>query len=211
MSDAELQGKFTAQIATISGDLASYPGLTAAMLTEAGAERDDFGDKLLNKEQTRTADQAATVAKDASRVFVEKRMRSFRDLTRANGVAADKEAALGMPAAESGAPSAATVPIATVDTSKRLQHRIDFLDAAAGGNKRRPKGVVGAEIWKKIDGPPPGSDKDCTFVTLDANTPHVVEYDAEHAGKMVHYMLRWQFRDGSKSAWGETVSATITG
>jgi hypothetical protein len=36
------------------------------------------------------------------------------------------------------------------------------------------------------------------------------EYLPEHAGKTAHYLLRWHFRDGSKSAFRETVSATIT-
>lgn len=101
--------------------------------------------------------------------------------------------------------------VATVDTSQRLRHNIHFLDAAAGGNKRRPRGTVGCEIWNKIDGPPPGSEKDCGFVTLDANTPHVIEYSAEHAGETVHDLLRWQFKNGDKPAFGENVSSTITG
>jgi hypothetical protein len=63
----------------------------------------------------------------------------------------------------------------------------------------------------KIDGPPPGDEKDCQFLALDRNTPYLMEYDASQAGKTAHYMLRWQLRDGSRSAWGETVSATITG
>lgn len=32
----------------------------------------------------------------------------------------------------------------------------------------------------------------------------------EHAGKIVHFMLRWQLIDDSVTPWGETVSATIT-
>jgi hypothetical protein len=28
---------------------------------------------------------------------------------------------------------------------------------------------------------------------------------------MAHYLLRWQLRDGSRTAFGETVSAMITG
>lgn len=121
---------------------------------------------------------------------------------------ADKHAALGIPTAspESLTPSASTVPVATVDTSKRLQHTIHYLDAAAGGNKKRPRGVDGCEIWVKIGAELPGSEKDCMFLALDRSTPYLVEYDAVDAGKTAHSMLRWQLADGSKSAWGETVS-----
>ena len=46
---------------------------------------------------------------------------------------------------------------------------------------------------------------------VDAFTPYLAEYDATEAGKTAHYMLRWHMRDGTNGAWGETVSATITG
>jgi hypothetical protein len=70
--------------------------------------------------------------------------------------------------------------------------------------------VIGCEIWVKIDGPPPGDEKECTFLALDTATPYVAEYTPEQAGKTAHYLLRWQLRDGSRTAFGETVSATIT-
>lgn len=69
---------------------------------------------------------------------------------------------------------------------------------------------MGAEIWVKIDGSPPGDEKECTFLTLDAFTPYLAKYGPENAGKTAHYMLRWRMRDGAVSAWGETVSSTIT-
>jgi len=28
---------------------------------------------------------------------------------------------------------------------------------------------------------------------------------------MAHYLMRWRVNDGSTGAWGETLSATITG
>jgi len=212
ISDADLLALLNAMLATISGDLPSYPGLTAGMLTAAGTIRDDFSDKLLVHNQAQDAARAGTIAKNEVRdlVIVEIIVK-FRKLLDANGVAADKKAALGIPATESAGPASSTVPVATVDTSERLRQTVRFLDAAAGGNRRRPRGVDGCEIWVKVDGAPPGSEKDCVFLALDSATPYLVEYDPEDAGKTAHYMLRWLLRDGSKSAWGETVSATITG
>ena len=69
---------------------------------------------------------------------------------------------------------------------------------------------VGCEIWVKVDGPPPTSEKDCTFLSLDTKSPYVADFEATEANKTAHYMLRWQLRDGSKGTFGETVSATIT-
>jgi hypothetical protein len=213
MSDADGTAHYSALIATISGDLASYPGITAAMMTVSGANRDDMSDKLLTHNQTQAAGQAATTAKNAARKVMDDDKRQIRSLLKANNCAQDKMDALGFPSSggASGESTSATVPIAMVDWSQRLKHIIDWSDASAPGVRRKPAGVDGLEIWLKIGGTPPGSEKDCQFLTLDTRTPHTVDFDAADAGKMAYYMLRWQFRDGSKSAWGDTVSATITG
>ena len=117
---------------------------------------------------------------------------------------------MGIPSGGQTAPNA-TIPAAAVDTSERLRHTLNWTDAATLDNKKKPRGAMGAEIWVKIDGPPPGNESDCTFLTLDSATPYMKEYSPAEAGKMAHYMIRWRMRDGSVSAWGETVSATITG
>jgi hypothetical protein len=118
--------------------------------------------------------------------------------------------ALGIPVGNTVDQPAATVPVGAVDTSERLRHTISWTDAGSPGIKRRPRGAMGAEIWCKLGGPPPTDEKECSFMTLDAATPYVAQFDGADAGKTIHYLLRWRMRDGSVTAWGETVSATIT-
>jgi len=213
MPDAEFLAWLNAFIAVVSGDLASYPGITAPMMTDLGTMRDDYADALLAHNLAQEAAKGATIAKNNTRLPAQNKVLNLRDLTTANGVDAAKYAVLGFPSSgPSGeSVSSATVPIAIVDWSQRLKHIIDWSDASAPGVRRKPAGVDGLEIWLKIGGTPPGSEKDCQFLTLDTRTPHTVDFDAADAGKMAYYMFRWQFRDGSKSAWGDTVSATITG
>jgi len=43
-------------------------------------------------------------------------------------------------------------------------HTNNFSDAAKPANKCRPKGTVGCEIGVKVDGAPPGDEKDCIFL-----------------------------------------------
>lgn len=156
------------------------------------------------------ASKTATVTKEASRTALENALRSFRDV--AKTVATEPQiTALGLPTASAPAPANATVPVAMIDTSERFRHTISWTDAAANGNKKKPRGAMGAEIWVKIGDPAPVGEADCTFLTLDAFTPYVSDYPAADANKTAHYMIRWRMRDGSVSAWGETVSATITG
>jgi hypothetical protein len=141
---------------------------------------------------------------------LEKAIRDIRNLCKASNLDEMKMSQLGVPSGSIVSPPVVTVPVATVDTSQRMRHTISWSDGAANGNKRRPRGTMGAEIWVKIDGPPPGSEKDCTFLTLDSATPYMSEYEPTDSGKTAHYMIRWRMRDGSVGAWGETVSATIT-
>lgn len=123
--------------------------------------RRSFGD-----DQAEAARNAATLTKNGSRKAAQDEAIRLKNLTKANDVSDAAYAALafpGGPTPENTAPTA-TVPSATVDTSERLRHTIHFRDAAAGGNKRRPRGVVGLELWRKVDRAPPGSEKDCVFV-----------------------------------------------
>lgn len=160
----ELLAFANSYIATVSGDLASYAPLLAADMTSIGGMRDGYGDGILDADQKREASKAATVTQNTGRKTLLTELRRQRDILKAHGVPDDKYAALGFPSGgpsgESG--SGVTVPIATVDTSKRLQHTINFADASAPNIKRRPAGTIGLEIWNKIDGPPPGSELDCT-------------------------------------------------
>ncbi|MEQ1763968.1 MAG: hypothetical protein ABL984_12595, partial [Pyrinomonadaceae bacterium] len=142
---------------------------------------------------------------------LEARVRDARLMAKAAKIPEGTYTQMGIPSGGGKAPTTATIPAASVDTSERLRHTISWTDADTPDNRKKPRGAMGAEIWVKIDGPPPGNEADCTFLTLDAFTPYVAEYAPANVGKMAHYMLRWRMRDGSVSAWGETVSATITG
>src|SRR5690606_7685633 len=125
------------------------------------------------------------------RAEIETAIRSVRNVAKAHGTKEAQMAELGIPSSNNAAPSNATVPAAAVNTSERLRHTISWTDAAALDNKRKPRGVIGAEIWVKLDGPPPIDEKECTFLTLDAFTPYLAEYAGSDAGKMAHYLLRW--------------------
>ena len=209
LSDNELLAVANQMATVLAANPANY-GTTAPDVTAFQAFIDGFESELAAQAAALAASKAATVNKETARTTVESQMRSFRDTGKLT--AKDSEmAALGLPASSDPSPNA-TVPTAAVNTSERLRHTLSWSDAAAPvGSKKRPRGAMGAEIWVKIDGPPPGSEKDCTYLALDSATPYLAEYDSADAGKTAHYMLRWRMRDGATGAFGETVSATITG
>lgn len=211
LSDAELLDVATQAFNVMNANLADYPAVTQQQVDDLKTFYQAFEPDLADHVAKQAAAKAATQTKEASRDVVEAQLRTLRNIAKAAGASEAAMAALGIPVGDASAPSNATVPAAAVNTSERLRHTISWTDAAALNNKRKPRGTMGCEIWSKIGGAPPVDESDCTFLTLDAATPYLVEYDGAQAGQMAHYMCRWRMRDGSTSAWGETVSATITG
>lgn len=209
-SDSELIDIATQTFNAINGNLANYPGVTQQMIDDLQTFTNTFSTDLTTHVASQAQAKADRLTKDASRNPVESQLSTVRNLSKAGGSTEAAMSATGIPVSSVKAPSA-TRPAARVDTSQRLQHTIHCTDEATPDNKKKPRGAMGAEIWAKFDGPPPTDETECTFLTLDAFTPYVKDYPGSDAGKMAHYLVRWRMRDGSLTAWGETVSATITG
>ena len=209
LSDSELANLASALVTTVTGTPGKYGVTTDALASLTGLST-EFTTELTDHNDAQNAAKAQRIAKDNKRSELEAIIREIRLLAKAAKIPDATYAEMGIQSSSNPSPSTATVPTLVVNTAERLRHKLEWTDQAAGGNKKKPRGTMGAEIWVKIDGPPPGSEKDCTFLTLDAFTPYVAEYEAEEGGKTAHYMIRWRMRDGSVSAWGETVSATIT-
>lgn len=209
-SDAELLAIAETVLAAVTAIPTNF-GVTAGWVTNFELARDTSVTELNGHNVQQAAAKAQTITKDAAMTILRDLIKDLRAATKYVKTPANEVASLGIPSGGETAPSNATVPIGQVDTSKRLEHTISFRDAAHQDTKRKPRGVNGCEIWVKIGEPAPGNQKDCIFLGLDTKTPYVAHFDPEDAGKTAYYMLRWLMADGSVSAWGETVSATITG
>ena len=209
-SDSELLNIANQVIEAIQTTPAKY-GLTAAFVTAMQGARDNFDNDLTGHVAQQASAKAQTVKKNGSRDIIAGFVRDSNTSAKAAKASEADIALMGIPSSSQAAPANATVPLAMIDTSKRLHHTISFRDAGTPDNKKKPRGVVGAEIWVKIGSPEPAGVKDCVFLGLDTLTPYTANYEAEEAGKMAYYMLRWNMRDGTLTPFGETVSATITG
>ncbi len=94
---------------------------------------------------------------------------------------------------------------------QRLQHTIAFMDEMTPTSKAKPAGVMGVEIWVKVDDPAPvDPNTDLRFLGLDTRTPYVAEYPGTDGGKPAHYMARWVNARGEKGPWSETLTVTIS-
>ena len=194
-------------MAAVPGNFASTAAVVAALdnLTQL------FSTNVDEQATAQALAKSRTTLKNEARVDLEAAIRSVVNVAKAANIAQYLIDSLNVPVSSGKAPPTATYPAGRIDTGERLRHTISWTDNATPGNKRKPIGAMGAEIWLKLDGPPPVDEKQCTFLTLDSKTPYLSEYSGTDAGKMAHYMMRWRMADNSVTAWGETLSATITG
>lgn len=160
-SDPELVN-IAQQFRTVANANAAAYGLTVAQITDLTNAIQAFDTSLTAHVTAATAARTARTTKDTSRDVLEQILRSLaRSVKSVTTVTEAQLTALGLPFGDSSgnAPSAATRPAGRVDTSERLRHTIHFTDEASPPNsKKKPVGVIGCEIFIKVDGAPPTDD-----------------------------------------------------
>lgn len=193
-------------------------GLVAADITPVTTAKGAFDSALTDNQTAQNEARTRRQIKDDARAKVETGIRSLvRRIQVHPGTTGAQRTSLGITVRDgtaspaSAAALAATRPWASVDTSQRLRHTIDFRDNGTKDRRAKPAGVKACEIWVKIGSAPTNPPADMQFLALDTATPYVAEYDLADAGKVAYYMLRWVNSKDEKGPWGETVEATIVG
>jgi hypothetical protein len=190
-------------------------GVTNDEATALTAKQTAWAAAYATHTAAQTAAKSATTAKEDARSPLESSIRSFAGRFQASESITDAQReAMEIPVHATtrtrvGVPT--TRPIATVDTSRRLSHVIDFRDEDKPRSKAKPAGVAGCEIWVKVGGAPPADPSELRYVATDTATPYLAEYLGADAGKTAHYWLRWLNTRGEPGPWSDTVSATIPG
>ncbi|HEX8138350.1 MAG TPA: hypothetical protein VF544_12230 [Pyrinomonadaceae bacterium] len=190
-------------------------GLTAADLAPLTSGQSEWATSYAAHVAAQTAAEGAQQTKKQTRDLFETTLRSLVRRIQGQPTLTDAQRAeMGIslretPRTETGVPT--TRPIATVDTSQRLRHTINFTDETTPNSRAKPGGVMGCEIWVKVGDPAPTDPDQLQFLGTDTRTPYIATYGGEEAGKVAHYMLRWVNTKGEQGPWSQTVSATITG
>jgi hypothetical protein len=87
-------------------------------------------------------------------------------------------------------------------------HIIRFWEEGSTRRRRKPEGVIGAEIYVNFGGNREDSDA-YVLKEIAVRSPHTFKYEFSDAGKQVHYYLVWLTRRGERSAMSRIESATI--
>lgn len=189
-------------------------GLVAADLAPLQATATEFEIKLANHTAAQAQALSARQAKDDSRDSADGLARPLVTRLQASPSMTDPHRqALGI-TVRSGTRTAAVAPssrpLATIDTSHRLQHTISFVDEETPTSRAKPDGVSGCEIWVKIGTPPPADPVELSYLATDTASPYTATFNGADAGKTAYYMLRWINTRSERGPWSQTVSATIT-
>jgi hypothetical protein len=193
-------------------------GLVAADLTPMADAKTAFDGAYDSHVAAQADARAKRQAKDDARVELVDQARALvRRIQAFPGTTDAVRQTLGItvrdavPSIASAAVLADTRPWATVDTSQRLRHTIDFRDAGTKDRRAKPAGMKGCEIWVRIGTAPVDPPADMQFLALSTATPFIAEYNFADANKTAYYMLRWVNTRDEKGPWSETVEATIVG
>ncbi len=191
-------------------------GLVAADMTPVTAAQTPRGTGFAANVAAQAAAQAARQTKDGARAALEAAIRPLVRRMQASAAVSDAEkAALGITIPDTTSTPVTpptTHPTCNIGFEERLQHVIDFRDANAPNKRAKPEGVIGCEIWVKVDAVgavPPTDPSQLDFLALDTASPYVAEYAGTDGGKNAHYMLRWVNSRGQKGPWSPVFSATI--
>jgi len=222
-AEAELNAWLTNFINTL-GNLGPGVGVAPADLAALDAAFGAWTSALASVAESQAALDGLLAGKADARAAVTNHVRVMvRQIQARPAVTDAQRAQLGLTVRDTtlspNLAAPASRPVATVDTSERLRHTIDFRDSATPTSRAKPKGAKGCEIWVKIAPPnsPPadlaggGDPKDLNFLAIDSATPYLAEYSSADAGKTAHYLLRWVSTRDEKGPWSETVEATIVG
>ncbi|HEX8071788.1 MAG TPA: hypothetical protein VF546_17705 [Pyrinomonadaceae bacterium] len=149
---------------------------------------------------------------DARKAYIAALREQVRQTQNTPGVTDADRAGLGLnprDTTRTTAPVPTSRPVATIEAGLSLRHTINFFDEGTPNARRKPDGVHGCEIWRKIGDPAPTDPAQMAFVALDTATPYVTEFDGADAGKTAYYRLRWVNTRGEAGPWSQLYNATI--
>lgn len=205
-------GNFNQQMADQGADFGFLPADLTSLAAALGVWGQAYQDHLAARNSARARRQDKQLAREA----LSEMIRGYVRRLQANPLMTDPlRADFGITVPGMTPPVSAetplTRPLVNVDTSQRLRHRLYWADELTPTSRRRPAGVRGAEIWAKIDGTPPSDPSQLAFLATATRPQFTAEYDGDHSGKTVYYMVRWISNRSQTGPWSQTIAATIVG
>lgn len=188
-------------------------GLVTGDATALEVLVEDFSNRVSDNATSQTVARTSRALKDTSRLALVASLRSAsRRIQAFPGTSEAELTSLGLTVKDTTPTAVAaptSQPVLFVDTSKRLEHTINFRDAMTPLSTAKPAGAIGCEIYRKVGTTPPMDLTDCVFLGLDSASPFVVPFGSIDGGKTAYYMARWATRSGLTGPISDVISATV--
>ncbi len=167
--------------------------------------------KTINRQNRTTADVRA---KEDARIECTEQLRKFvaQYLTFNAKVQDSDRELLGLNIRSNSrtpVPVPTTTPMANIDISTRMQHNFTIVDSSFPQHRSKPEGVMGCEIWAKIDGEAPKDASELMHLATATRASHSVNFDGNKTGKVVYYWFRWVNKRVQPGPWSIMYSAII--
>ena len=196
---------------TLAKEPAVYQ-LSQAEIDELTSEFTSFDTQYKEAIAARDAAIAAVRAKDEQRQQLEASIRSTAKRIQADDRVSDPARRdAGLPihkTTRKPVPPPATAPFTGVALTARLQQQLSFCDTE--NKRRRPTGAIGVEVYRCIgETAAPVEPSEYEFLEVCSRSPRTYDFDAKHANKVAHYLVRWVNHKGETGPWSAPVSGTI--
>lgn len=205
--------EFTAQnTRALETDGASY-GLDAAEVAVLTAAFNDYRAAANERRAARDAARVSKVKKEVAQKELKKILSGyFARIRAARNVSDTKIVALGLKPIDrirTAVKAPDDAPEFDVEIVRSAAHYIRFWETGSARRRRKPNGVVGAEIYVSFDADKNNFDN-YVLKTIASRSPHLFKHDRSDIGKQAHFYLRWLTTRGETSKPSRIATATVT-
>lgn len=180
-------------------------------LQNTGTNWEGKYNKTINRQDRTTADVRAK--EDARLAYVEQLRKFVAQYLSFNDKVEDSDRERMGLTVRSGSHTPVAVPtsspMVSIDFSVRLQHNFTIVDDSLPTRRSKPTGVLGCEIWAKIDGEAPKEASELSYQSTATKSSHLINFEGNKTGKVVYYWLRWINKRQQTGPWSAMYSAII--
>ncbi len=180
-------------------------------LQNTGTNWEGKYNKTINRQDRTTADVRAK--EDARLAYVEQLRKFVAQYLSFNDKVEDSDRERMGLTVRSGSHTPVAVPtsspMVSIDFSVRLQHNFTSVDDSLPTRRSKPTGVLGCEIWAKIDGEAPKEASELSYQSTATKSSHLINFEGNKTGKVVYYWFRWINKRQQTGPWSAMYSAII--
>lgn len=204
---------WTANFATLTTANPTLYGLTAGQALQYATLNTVWQDALAAASDPSTRTAPAVAAKDVAKVNVKQYSRALAAVVQAfPGITPDLLGDLGLTVRDTGRtpqPAPQTYPLVNILSSAAHAAIVALNDQNTPNARRRPDGVIGAQIFVSFGPTPPNGVNEMTQLGVQTRYPQNWDLGVSNVGKMAWIIARWMNRKGQTGPISTAASTIV--